>query len=558
MKKQVKLAFLGIALILLINFVSVLLYTNFLPILLSPGDSIHIPTSCSNSEIMAAWDSIFQESNSGITIKTNTNETNKCNSYLALKISGENIWILAGRDFEKIIKITALYVNSTTEYQNNMSSLNVTSNRDDFASTIISSFYPEKDLKNRSLSLAQVPSSYSSIFEISQGTWGAVISSSRLIYIFEETGTSGYSALYNTGVVMANHTASWFIFTNTTIPPQNCTPNWISHNATCGASEESLTYYTDSRACNQTAPTNITEYCDFNNNGIIGNFSDLSQTNINTRIYINNFLANDSKVYNRTETIEFKEGNTTRIKFSHDFSSPLNIKIISITKQPDSSSFGYVIIENINISKIVTIDKKNSSSNAVCIKNMRVSSISELTSNCTSTDEYSVFCPGSSATTTCEIANSTFLVSGITRSAIKEYTKTGTGILGCITNFTCTNWASCINDQQVRVCTDLNNCNNNASKPAETQTCISCAANWSCSSWGPKRCPSSGQQKTTCIDTNACNKTAGKPSETRTCDYEKPSYFFWIVIIILIVLIVIITIAIIYVWNKEQEPSFTR
>ena len=46
-----------------------------------------------------------------------------------------------------------------------------------------------------------------------------------------------------------------------------------------------------------------------------------------------------------------------------------------------------------------------------------------------------------------------------------------TVMAGCAPNWQCTNWVSCINRQQTRTCTDLNNCNTPNNKPVETQAC---------------------------------------------------------------------------------------
>ncbi len=47
----------------------------------------------------------------------------------------------------------------------------------------------------------------------------------------------------------------------------------------------------------------------------------------------------------------------------------------------------------------------------------------------------------------------------------------------CEENWQCTEWGSCINDEQTRICNDLNNCNTNNNKPEEIQTCISSYGN---------------------------------------------------------------------------------
>lgn len=42
---------------------------------------------------------------------------------------------------------------------------------------------------------------------------------------------------------------------------------------------------------------------------------------------------------------------------------------------------------------------------------------------------------------------------------------------GCTPSWQCTTWSDCINEQQTRACTDLNDCGTNEGKPPEVQTC---------------------------------------------------------------------------------------
>ncbi len=42
---------------------------------------------------------------------------------------------------------------------------------------------------------------------------------------------------------------------------------------------------------------------------------------------------------------------------------------------------------------------------------------------------------------------------------------------GCVENWTCSEWGPCINNQQNRTCTDLNNCGTTINKPEETRSC---------------------------------------------------------------------------------------
>jgi len=47
----------------------------------------------------------------------------------------------------------------------------------------------------------------------------------------------------------------------------------------------------------------------------------------------------------------------------------------------------------------------------------------------------------------------------------------GTTNLTCVENWECSDWSACTDNQQARVCDDLNECNTTLSKPLESQSC---------------------------------------------------------------------------------------
>ncbi|MFH1456049.1 MAG: hypothetical protein ABIF40_03810 [archaeon] len=58
----------------------------------------------------------------------------------------------------------------------------------------------------------------------------------------------------------------------------------------------------------------------------------------------------------------------------------------------------------------------------------------------------------------------------------EEITGRGSGILNrvllCQENWTCTHWANCDNDQEIRICHDRNKCETTKHKPIENKSCI--------------------------------------------------------------------------------------
>ena len=341
-----------------------------------------------------------------------------------------------------------------------------------------------------------------------------------------------------------------------------CTANWTAQLNPCRTDETQVRWYNDSNVCNDNTnmPGNTTLDCDYNGNGIIGNTTIFSVMNINSSIYLNSELINLSKVYNTEKTIEIKDSaGTTRVKFTYDFSQPLNFKNIVIKKQT-SSNYGYLIVQGISQAKVLTINKLNSTSNKVCAKNAYTEDIGYLSTNCNSANEYLVDCPGNYSQFQCNVSGDFYIVSGLTNSGVKEYIISSPNS-GCTPLWNCSSWSVCANIIQTRTCQDSHSCGTTFSRPNLNQTCTilppvpSCTANWQCSSWAA--CSEDGTQTRTCTDSNSCNLPlpASKPL-SQSCTYKKNNNSFWtIMIIVLSILIIGVAIVILYLIKKNKAPK---
>lgn|GEM_PF-1801382 len=89
----------------------------------------------------------------------------------------------------------------------------------------------------------------------------------------------------------------------------------------------------------------------------------------------------------------------------------------------------------------------------------------------------------------------------------------------CVEAWSWGEWSACVNGQQTRTVSDLNDCGTTINKPADTQTCVSepvvCQENWTCADW--YAC-ADGHQQRTCTDQNNCGTVVNKPGESRTCE----------------------------------------
>ena len=327
----------------------------------------------------------------------------------------------------------------------------------------------------------------------------------------------------------------------------NCTSNWNEIKTPCNINDSLIIWYNDTNRCNSLAgiPTNKTINCDYDNNGIIGNISTITNENLVIQVYIDSNPMDISKIFNITKIITFNDENITRINFSYNFSKPLDLKNIFIKKQPSNGNRGYLIINGINESKTVTIDKLNSTSNSVCIKNSIITLISSILDNCDAIDETLLSCPGDEEEYICEIKNNKFVISGVEHSAIEEFFIENSSI--CNPSWNCSLWLNCTNNQQTRLCADFNHCNTLIGKPIEIQSCgPSCTSQWNCTSWTPEKCPKNQTQTRQCRDINNCAASTNKLPENQTCEYKSNSSVLIILIIILALIALIGAIYLLY------------
>jgi len=84
----------------------------------------------------------------------------------------------------------------------------------------------------------------------------------------------------------------------------------------------------------------------------------------------------------------------------------------------------------------------------------------------------------------------------------------------CVPDWQCSGWTACNNGNQIRTCSDQNNCADQSTKPVTSQSCTgTCAPDIECSEW--TSCLS-GFKSRTCGDLNYCNG-ATPTTETQTC-----------------------------------------
>jgi hypothetical protein len=537
------------------------------------------PNNCTNTAISSIWDSIFQESSQNIVIFTNDTASNfsGCDRYIAYKNNSNMFYVLYGMNEERANMVYAMKANvSYNEIDIIKSNSSYYVNNEFGGFLVFYMFLPTNETRLRTNNITNADyaaSEFVNTFKINFGsyphTWKR-----ESTYGFEENYNLYTSQINesnaNLATIMATNIyesifKNIYAYMNGTFaiiqpPLSSCTPNWGEFNIDCQINDKKIIYYLDLKFCNNETgkPINKTEYCDYDYNGLIGNFSNATLTRVNPKININGTELNYSLNYTNIEKVEFIYANKTIIEFNWNFSIPLNLENITIEKQDSSSERGYLIINGIDSEKAVILDRLNSNSSAVCIKNQEIASISNISNGCNESGEYLVSCPGTNSSYQCNITDSThFKILGLTHSAVTEMMnnqsqQTVCTPLDCISlGKNCGSWietscnttlncGSCINNQ---ICNPSGICEN------------SCTPNWNCTEYKPKECPENQTQTRDCQDKNNCGISEGKPQETQSCEYIKTDNSKMIIIIGTLALIILITVLVIILIINRKKNS---
>lgn len=235
---------------------------------------------------------------------------------------------------------------------------------------------------------------------------------------------------------------------------------------------------------------------DFDNDGIddnldtlIGNANSVNTTIANFTIKIGN-LTDLARSFNGTWKISFEDNGAMLMEFDFNLSKVLNLSKIMVEKQ-SNSSFGYTLAHGLSLNgntKIMHVDRLDSTINGVCIKDAQITSIAQISDNCNAANETKIECDGTLQSSYVCSYNSTtakYKITGLNNSGIKQvnYAKPaapaaaatggggGSGSGSCLENWQCNEWSGCINNLQTRICSDINNCGTIFNKPPEAELC---------------------------------------------------------------------------------------
>jgi len=364
----------------------------------------------------------------------------------------------------------------------------------------------------------------------------------------------------------------------------------------------------------QIAVVRVLEVEDADNDGI-NNSEDYLLGNsfsVNTTLNINmiiNGSSNLSQIFNDTLPVSVVENNSSLVEFNWTFnqSNILDLSVISIEKQPNSSTRSYIVVKGINLTtqnttKTIYLDHINTNLNTVCISDKKIASVTEISSGCNGINETLVSCNNTvqNGYSCMSIENNTrYKISGLIHSGITEQCSDSDGDgygINCPNGNDCNDNNPAIYPGDVELCDTIdNNCNGvvdegcksetfsssggtpfattqtNKTNQTTTQVKRQCQESWNCTDWSA--CTNETQTRN-CSDTNNCGTNTNKPSESQNCAEtgptaaaitQAPTGLFlglstneWIVTIVVGTIIALVIIFSILMKKKKSKPPFSK
>jgi len=221
---------------------------------------------------------------------------------------------------------------------------------------------------------------------------------------------------------------------------------------------------------------NVTEYCDYDSDGIIGEITDIDSLDLTLTMDI----ASDPKII-------IKSGTKSIVEFTKDVSNPVNFRNVYIEKQLSTDIAGYTFVKGLKTSKTIIVDKI-ATSKKLCIKDAEITDLSTVSDDCSASDETIITCPTTSGSYPCTIVGNTFVVSGLTNSAVLQFPDSNdTG--GCDEDWVCTAWSNIASECGTRDCTcDCSDSTDCSGSNLETKSCTTAGCQYDSDCSSTKEC----------------------------------------------------------------------
>jgi hypothetical protein len=553
--KNNKKIILSLIVILIVGFFLFILIKN-LVLTTKVIEKPYIPENCSNESIKKVWGSVFKGSSENLIIVT-PNETalnqitysgaenlefgkgvpllEGCPIYAIYQINGSEVKMLSsmgGFFGAKIVAATSgKFTNETVASIQNLS--HAPTNLSGSSQTIL--WYLDRESSIPTIEAAK--SYFESVFNASSSNWTSKDG-------IEEVTLPNGTAVWREGIHYSFNQSEYA--SNITLFGEQIDTKTIFFKLGGVNANSSYEYYT---FVEQSSLSVL--------NGLAKKFENWDSP-INTSLKNVTIQVNDSKLellkdYQNLQRVKILQNNETIIEVNVNFTNNFDWTRIILKKQDANSTKGYVIIDGLNFTKNITLDRLNNQSKSVCVKDKEINSISEISGRCNSTNEYLIKCTenltnltNSTTNFTCRISNNKFIITGLMNSAVIEILPSEEN---CISNWACTDWTNYAKTCGYRTCTDSNSCNNQSTMPMEYKECPVCTPDWNCTNFLPEKCPKSEKRTRTCTDLNNCGKDGETPTTTQTC--QRKNNLIWIPILIIIAIIILLIILLSRRKNKK-------
>ena len=520
----------------------------------------YTPENCSNESIRKVWESLFKGSSENLTIVTapDLNESDSslgmfimggCPVYSVYQTDGTKLKLIVGIDMWFFMDMNMIYAIQGQFKPEKIA--NLTSSLSNYSESYsglleITLMGFEENNENNSLlprnisTLQEAKLNFESIFNVSSSNWTIenltedpeIIN--LTIYSFNESeqmknitvfgeSIDPLGIIAKAGMVFGNSSLDEYIYTETSLL----------------GILESL----EKKFGNWTSPINTS-------------LKNITIEVNNSKLKMSDELNLFSEKRSGKQEVEIMQNNQTIIETEINFTEDFDWTKIILKKQDINSTRGYVIINGLNYTKNITLDRLNNKSEAVCVKDSEINSINEISRGCNYTNEYLVRCLGNSSNNqtniTCRISGGKFFIKGLTHSAVIEILPLEENAEPCIQNWICDDWTEYEEQCGYRTCTDVNTCNNISTKPLEYKECPVCIPNWECTTFIPEKCPKSEKRTRTCEDLNNCGKEGEMPNITQNC--HRKNSWIWIALGTGVGIILLL-ILILFLGKKGNRPA---
>jgi len=201
-------------------------------------NAIHLPSSCSDAEIKATWDSMFKESSDTIRIfNDGAIVSNRCNEYFAYKIQNNKIHYIHGVEnwhFTNYTFISGTKIEATQELKDLLTGFN--NLIDTEVLDVLNIVQNYTFLRTTPLIISDLDQEFSSFFKETPKTWTQVDPiipevQGETMYSFLKTSTIEESNISLTGFTTLNHEYSRLTFFASELSENStCIPDWDCGN----------------------------------------------------------------------------------------------------------------------------------------------------------------------------------------------------------------------------------------------------------------------------------------------------------------------------------------